>query len=256
LKVYSNLVLKPEAVIYDRPWAQVGRLQDECGQSYIRKVGKFALNGEGLAVVDFLTQLTEQPHPNLLKPINFVGSAGEVLVEDYPDLSEQGRLDAVGREIRSELADSRIGIGRIVDFMVQISDGVDFIHRNGFVHGDVRSPNVFVERKTGRLIPTLFDYSLLTKPFFLEQGLMIADPETPPEERVGQVMVDGRHDVYQLGWMLRELTHYEGGLQAWRPVAPLDRELEEIIGCATGPLDGRYSNGGEMRNNLLMVAEG
>jgi serine/threonine protein kinase len=253
-------MLTPEQVLFDRERVRIGRLQDEDGSSYIRKVGKHALNGDGLAVVDFLTLLMEQPHPNLLVPINFSGSAGEVLIEDYPDLSKQGKLDATGHEVRGELARGRIGVSAIVDFMVQISDGVDFIHRNGYAHLDVRAPNVFVKRESGRFVPTLFDYNRVSKPFFLEHAVTAAIREIPLEERVGQVMIDGRHDVYQLGWMLRELTHYqasyEAGLETWRPATSLDDDLAEVIGYATGPFDSRYPDAGELRDALLATGEG
>lgn len=139
-------MLAPGEVIYDRPRSKVGRLQGEDGQSYIRKVGKHVLGSAGSVVVDFLTKLKAEPHPNLLVPISFSGAVGEVLVEDYPDLSEQARLDVRGREIRRQLSEGRVGIGQVVDLMVQISDGVDFIHRNGYVHWDVRRENVFVEK--------------------------------------------------------------------------------------------------------------
>lgn len=250
-------MLRPDEVIYDRPWAQVGRLPGEDGQCYIRKVGKHVLSDTGLGIIDFLTKLTADPHPNLLVPIGFSGGAGEVLVEDYPDLSGQIRLDGAGREIRKQLSKGRIGIGKVIDMMVQLSDGVDFIHRSGYVHRDVRRENVFVEdvgEETEWFRPTLFDYNGMVRPFFLEEGLKFANDETPPEERLGRVMVDGRHDVYQLGWMLRALTHYQGALDVWQPVAPVDQGITDIIGCATGPHRDRYPEAGEFRDRLLEAA--
>jgi hypothetical protein len=244
-------LLKPEQVIHDRRLAQVGRLQDEAtGLTFIRKVGKTVLGPGELPVVEFLARLAADPQPNLLVPIRFSGAVGEVLVEDYPDLSEQKKLDVEGFEIRRELSTGRIGVAQVVDFVAQLCDGVSFIHDGGFVHRDVRSTNVFVRREAGRLIPTLFDYGFVSRPFFLEEGELRVDLEAPPEVRVGHVTIDGRYDVYQLGWLLRKLTHYEAAPDIWKPVADLERGLQDVIGGAVDRLGRRYSTAGELRERL------
>jgi serine/threonine protein kinase len=243
-------MLKPSEVIYDGLWAQVGRLRDESGRSFIRKVGKYLLDGEGLAVVDFLHALATQPHPNLLIPHRFAGGPGEVLVEDYPDLSDQQRLDTCGFELRNQLAKGALRLDQIVDLVVQLADGVGFIHASGFVHQDVRSRNVFVRREGERLVPTLFDYTFIVRPFFLVEGRVLADLEAPPEIRVGYVTLDGRYDVYQLGWLLRSLTHYEAGPDIWRPVTAVGEGLERSIRRATGPLAERYPSAGVLCDDL------
>ena len=244
-------MLTPDQVIHDRRFAWIGRLRDEAsGQTFIRKVGKVALGRDEVAVVDFLTRLAEEPHPNLLVPIRFSGAIGEVLVEDYPDLSAQKRLDVEGFEIRRELSNGQLEIGQVADFVAQLSDGVAFIHRSGYVHRDVRSTNVFVRREAGRLIPTLFDYGFVTRPFFLEDGELRADLEAPPEVRVGHVTIDARYDVYQLGWILRKLTHYEAAPDIWKPVAELERGLTDVVARALDRLSRRYASAGELSEDL------
>jgi serine/threonine protein kinase len=197
-------MLNPDQVIHDRRLARVGRVRDEAtGVTYMRKVGKQVLRPERLAIVDFLSALVGDPHPNLLVPKSFSGGPGELLVEDYPDLTALSKLDVAGLDIRRELSERRLGTADIVAFMAELSDAVAHIHRHGFVHRDVRSTNVFVRREEGRLVPTLFDYDLITRPFFLAEAEIHVDLEAPPEVRVGHVLIDGRFDVYQLGWMLR-----------------------------------------------------
>jgi serine/threonine protein kinase len=246
--------LAPSEVIYDGRWSQIGRLRDAAGRDYIRKVGKYVLEPGGLAVVEFLQTLAAQPHPNLLIPERFTAEPGAPLVEDYPDLSDQSRLDRIGHELRSGLADGALSVAQIIDFIRQLSDAVAFIHRAGFVHQDARARNVFIRTDGDRLIPTLFDYTFVVRPFFLVEGRLIADLEAPPEVRVGYVMLDARYDVYQLGWMLRDLTHYEAGPDLWRPVATLGEELQTIITRATSPLAQRYPTAGALRHDLHRLA--
>jgi serine/threonine protein kinase len=245
--------LAPSEVIYDGRWSQVGRLRDASGRAYIRKVGKYVLPIEGLAVVEFLQALTVQPHPNLLIPERFTGELGTLLVEDYPDLSDQPRLDKVGHELRTRLAKGALGLAQIVDFIDQLSDAVGFIHRAGFVHQDVRARNVFIRTDGDRLIPTLFDYTFIVRPFFLVEGRPVADLEAPPEVRVGYVTLDARYDVYQLGWMLRSLTHYEAGPDLWRPVAALGEDLQTVITRATSSLPQRYPSANAFQDDLYQL---
>jgi serine/threonine protein kinase len=248
-------MLKPGEVIYDSRWAQVGRLQDASGRSFIRKVGKHPLGVEGPALLEFLGELVAHPHPSLLVPFRF-SVAGDVIVEDYPDLSWQERLDRVAFQLRSDLARGALSVDQIVEFIVRLSDGVGFIHRHDLVHQDVRTRNVFLRREGERLLPTLFDYTFIVRPFFLVEGRLIADLEAPPEVRVGYVMLDGRYDVFQLGWMLRGLTHYEAGPDLWRPATTFPQELERVISRATGTLADRYPNADELRDDLDRLTQG
>ena len=75
-------------------------------------------------MLEFLARLEADPRPICLRlPIRFSGALGEVLVEDYPDLSEQTKLDVEGFEIRRELSTGRIGIAQVVDFVAQLCEG-------------------------------------------------------------------------------------------------------------------------------------
>ena len=77
--------------------------------------------------------------------------------------------------------------------------------------------------------------------------------EAPPEVRVGHVTIDGRFDVYQLGWMLRKLTHYEAAPDIWTPVAPVGEGLRAVITRATGPFGERFRDAGELSEQLRSV---
>ena len=240
------MTLNPAQVLHDRRWARVGRVRDEAsGVTCMRKVGKVAL-AEGSPVVEFLAALVAQPHPNLLVPLSFSGVTGEALVEDYPDLTGLNKLDVEGFEVRRELSEGRISLADVLDLVAQLCDGVAFMHRSGFVHRDVRGTNVFLRREPGRLVPILFDYDLVTRPFFLREGELRVDLEAPPEVRVGYVTIDSRYDVYQLGWLIRKLTHYEAAPDIWTPVTAVGDALRALIGRATGPFGERYADAGEL----------
>jgi Protein tyrosine and serine/threonine kinase len=247
------MTLNPAQVLHDRRWSRVGRVRDEAsGVTCMRKVGKYVL-AEGSAVVDFLAALVAEPHPNLLVPTSFSGAAGDVLVEDYPDLTPLKKLDVEGFEVRRELSEGRVSLAQVVDLVAQLTDAVAFVHRTGFVHRDVRGTNVFLRRDSERLVPILFDYDLVTRPFFLREGELRVDLEAPPEVRVGYVTIDGRYDVYQLGWIFRKLIHYEAAPDIWTPVTPVDDDVRAVITRAIGPFGERYVDAGELGSALTAL---
>ena len=68
--------------------------------------------------------------------------------------------------------------------------------------------------------------------------------------RVGHVTIDGRYDVYQLGWLLRKLTHYEAAPDIWKPVTDIDSGLQDVIGGALDRPGRRYATAAELRDWL------
>jgi len=222
------------------------------------KVSNREIGLDDLDILDFLDAISVNTHPNIYPVEAHAGEMGTSLSERYLYTSFP-TLDRLKHTIKEGLESNDIKQQQVVDFAAQLADAAGHIHQLGFVHRDIRPRNIFVRSENERLKPFLADFGLVTRPFFLDKPRDSFNEETPPEIREGSTMVDARYDVYQIGWMLRFLTHdYSHGYGQWLAIKPVEQALEEIIGCATGPIVQRYTNGevlaDELRNYLDLVA--
>jgi serine/threonine protein kinase len=159
--------------------------------------------------------------------------------EREPPIDER-RLAAAGR------------LGEVAALVGELADTLDYVHRAGFVHRDVKPANVFLRRRPGPGRVTLLDFGLACPPNAPRQA------DGGPSECVGTMQyaapeqirgepVDARADIYSLGCVLYELVtglrpfegdtaHEVGQRHLYRPaprpsdlVWGLPRRLEELI---------------------------
>jgi len=115
-------------------------------------------------------------------------------------------LEYLGRgTLRSRLDARRFPLAEIVDFGIQIADGLAHAHAHAVVHGDVKPENVMFTEKE-RLKITDFGVAR-----FLDQRTVAADPKIAgtlrymaPECLCG-VPADCLSDIFSLGAMLEEM---------------------------------------------------
>jgi len=148
-------------------------------------------------------------------------------------------------------------IEQVVFYMEQIASALDYAHRRGVVHLDLKPRNLLV-REEGWLLLSDFGLAHLTKQGSIEGGpsLLFGSPHyMAPEHISGQP--DKRSDVYALGVILYQMLvgqlPFKGPipmetplpLQALRPELPL--ELEEVLKRALTKQTGqRYQSAGEL----------
>ncbi len=171
--------------------------------------------------------------------------------------------------------------GRVVHIGAQVADALNYAHKNGVVHRDVKPPNILVcpdgrvkvadfgiakaveDTQPGRAAPA----DALTS-----TGSIIGTAQYLSPEQVDGGTVDGRTDVYSLGVVLYEmvcgrppfsgdtdmavaLKHVTANPLAPRQVrAGIPKALEEVVlrAMAKAP-EGRYQTAGELQTALLSV---
>jgi len=121
-----------------------------------------------------------------------------------------------GQTLRMELRNSALPVRRVVDYGIQIAQGLAAAHDKGIIHRDLKPENVFVTRD-GRVKILDFGIAKLVRPEALSDdgATMDAGPTSAdivlgtagymsPEQVRGEP-VDARSDIFELGSILYEM---------------------------------------------------
>lgn len=207
-------------------------------------------------------------HPNIVAVYDVGEDHGTAYIaEEYLD----------GVSLDQAIEDQRLSIGDIVAIGVSIAETLEYAHRKGIVHRDVKPSNIIVlPDKHVKL--TDFSIAHIEDPEATVQthaGEILGTPAyMSPEQVLGQA-VDGRSDIFSLGVVLYELVTGERPFKGssltaiFRAITtvnlveirkikpPVPRRLELIImkSLAKDP-EERYSNGLEMAEALRSCCGG
>jgi serine/threonine protein kinase/tetratricopeptide (TPR) repeat protein len=163
-----------------------------------------------------------------------------------------------------------LSLQEAVEITAQVADALDYAHRQGVIHRDVKPNNILLTRE-GR--PLLADFGLV-KPIqgdrrLTASGVMLGTPDYVAPEQARSLEIDGRADIYSLGVMLFEMLTGQHPYTGETPISviikhisdPMPRPsslnpeisptLDEIVATATAKSpDERYQRAGDMARAL------
>jgi hypothetical protein len=176
--------------------------------------------------------------------------------------------------LKDLLAAGRLPLEQTVEIVSQVAAALDYAHRHGIIHRDVKPSNVLMDRGEWAL---LMDFGLAKMVEGSKQltasGVGVGTPAyMAPEQGRGE-QVDGRADVYALGIVLFEMVTGQVPFDAETPMAvvlkhitdplPMPRTLEPSLpegvervilkALAKSPAD-RYATAGELADALKRAA--
>lgn len=152
-----------------------------------------------------------------------------------------------------------------------VADGLEFAHKNGVVHRDVKPDNVHLE-PDGRVVITDFGIARLTfEPTLTAAGQIFGTPSYMSPEQVTGKEIDRRSDIFSLGVMLYEMvagrkpftgdsvvtiTYNIMNVEA-PPVTGAPPGIDQIIRKALAKEPARrYQSAAEMAEDLRLVVQG
>jgi len=205
-------------------------------------------------------------HPHIV-PLIDSGDAGGLLYYVQPYVP--------GGSLRERLAEAhQLSLTDALRIPQEVGAGLDFAHRNGFVHRDVKPENILFA--DGHAV--LADFGVAraccdaeTQERVTEVGLAVGTPEyMSPEQASGQADLGAASDVYSLACvvyemlageppfrgsspravMARQVTESPRPLRAFRPEVPLAVERTIIQALEKNP-DQRINSAAEFVSALL-----
>jgi eukaryotic-like serine/threonine-protein kinase len=143
-----------------------------------------------------------------------------------------------GRPITVYSEERRLPIPERLQLFLKVCDAIDFAHRKGVVHRDIKPGNILV---TTDGEPKLLDFGIakIVSPGHFESelaatltaGTRVMTPDYASPEQVSGQAVTSATDVYALGLLLYELL---AGQRPYRLVSGSPDEMNQVI-CATDP---------------------
>jgi hypothetical protein len=200
-------------------------------------------------------------HPNIITIFD-IGNADECLyiAMEYID----------GGDLRAKI-ENRLAPGLALELLAKIAHALDYAHKKGIVHRDVKPANILF-RSDGT--PLLSDFGI-AKDFTVDKeltnsGTILGSPFYMSPEQAEGLPVDGRTDIYSLGIIIYEMLTgqkpYRGDsaikvimkhLQS--PVPQLPPELEEfqpLLNRLMGKnRDQRIANAGQLVTEVEELRE-
>jgi serine/threonine protein kinase len=158
-------------------------------------------------------------HPSILHVYD-AGAADGIyyIVMDY----------APGGTLKDLLRRGPLAIERALSIAEQIAEALDYAHRQGVIHRDVKPSNILLT-VDGR--PQLTDFGIAKALYEHEQltrtGTSIGTPEYMAPEQIDGQSVDGRADIYALGIVLYEMLSGRTPFHAETPMALVYKQLND-----------------------------
>ena len=161
-------------------------------------------------------------HPSIL-PVFDSGQVDDLLYYVMPYVDGETVQDRIDR-------DGPLPLPEALEIVREVADGLDFAHRQGVVHRDVKPGNVLLTE--GHSYIADFGVALPIGPEAEEHltrtGLAIGTPAyMSPEQASGERTIDGRSDVYSLGCVLYEMLSGSLPFEGPTPQSILVRRLTE-----------------------------
>jgi len=172
-------------------------------------------------------------HPNIIHVYE---------VSEYQDRPFFAMEHCEGQSLRDLLQRKTLPVDRIVDFAIQICEGLHEAHSAGVIHRDIKPSNIVID-KNGR--PKLVDFGLATVPGaekLTKTGSTLGTVGYMSPEQIEVKDVDQRSDLFSFGVLLYEMitgqTPFRGETEAAIIKAVIDTAPEPLARYKASVPDG------------------
>src|SRR5215212_5639862 len=161
-------------------------------------------------------------HPHIL-PLFDSGSADGMLYYVMPYVEGESLRERIDRE-------NKIPIDEAIRLTQGIASALDYAHRQGIVHRDVKPENVMLYEN----MPMVMDFGIAKavsaagSETLTQTGMMVGTPAyVSPEQAAGETNLDGKSDQYSLACVVYEMITGERPFAGATPQAIMAKRFSE-----------------------------
>jgi serine/threonine-protein kinase len=161
-------------------------------------------------------------HPNIV-PIYAVDERDGLVFFVMPLIDG----DSVARILATS---GRFEVEQVRRIVAAVAEALEYAHRQGVVHRDIKPDNILIERATGRPMVTDFGIARAAaeESRLTVTGIAVGTPAyMSPEQAMGERDVDGRSDIYSLGVVAYQMLVGETPFKAANTPAMLMKHVSE-----------------------------
>ncbi len=194
-------------------------------------------------------------HPNIVNVID-KGTQGKryYFVMEYVD----------GSNFRAIIDNPNIDLKVKIEIIVQVCKALDFAHKNGIIHRDIKPGNILIDRQGNAKVA---DFGIARLRDTVEADVTASDivmgtlAYMSPEQKYSSTNVDHSTDIYSVGVILYEILCDKkpaGAFKSPSEINPhLPLALDGIIHkCLAESPSDRYTTAGELKDALLNAFSG
>jgi tRNA A-37 threonylcarbamoyl transferase component Bud32 len=115
---------------------------------------------------------------------------------------------------------------KVIGYMADIADGLDYAHEKGIVHRDIKPANIMLI-KNGMVKITDFGIARITATSQTQTGIVKGTPYYMSPEQFSGEKVDGRSDIFSLGVMMYQLMTGRLPFYADNPAALMNKIMND-----------------------------
>jgi serine/threonine-protein kinase len=110
-----------------------------------------------------------------------------------------------GKNLKTLLLEkAQFSYDQLADIIAQVAEALDYAHRKGIIHRDVKPANIIITTD-GKVKITDFGIAKIASSNLTTTGQFLGTPNYMSPEQVSGAPVDGRSDIFSLGVVLYEL---------------------------------------------------
>ncbi len=157
-------------------------------------------------------------HPHIV-PLYDYGSEGDILFLVTPFID--------GGTLNERIRRGALPTGEVERLITQVGGALDYAHRQGVVHRDIKPDNILIDREGHALLGDFGIAKMLetTTPGITGTGGLIGTPAYMSPEQAQGLPVDGRSDIYSLGVVVFEMLT---GRQPYRDETAMQVVMKHI----------------------------